>query len=600
MAQKLRENSCCRLVLAIALLTLSRVLIGQGGDLSRGRDALRSGQTAQAITLLENYRRANPSQADVYNLLGIAYGQANDNERSLAMFKEFARLEPARPEAYNNVGAAYLRQGDAAQAEAAFRQALRLSPEDLDALYNLGALLNARHGYAESRLLLGRALAREHTSGIAYEAAVAAAGCGDRSAALRILHSMQAPGGKEAVPWLKLSGMLNLDAGKLQAASTALEKVVALDADDESLYALSLVRIKANEPERALPLLDKLFQSLPASTRHVREGTLLATNGAYQQALSLYEQAAAEDPKSYDALYNVAVLKLEKFKDPNAALEAAQRVLALKPTGEVHDLLGDIYEAQRRYRDALNEYQEAVRLDPASDKFVFDLGAELLLHENFDAAEQVFHSAEERFPRASRIYIGLGATDFMKGKNAEAVTAFLKAVQLDPEFEPAYIFLGEAFAFSTERSSEVVTKLGEMAAKRPQIFGVQYYYGAALVHQMLSPPDGKQVATALKALQKAAGLQPDDSRVYYQLGEICRIQQKYMEAISYYRKSAALNPDFPEPLYKLGQTYVRMGRQEDAKQAFARHRAVLAKSAAGLYHRSSEIQSFILNIRTPQ
>ena len=572
----------------------------EAGDLSRARRALSAGETSEAIGLLETYRRAHPDQADVYNLLGIAYGRANDNDRSLAMFKDFARLAPNRPEAYNNLGAAYLQEGNDQQAEAVFRQALQLSPQDLNALYNLGALLNARHQYSKSRPLLDRALGRERTSAIAYEAAVAAAGTGDRDGALRILNSMNTPAAQAAVPWLKLTGTLNLDAGNLAAAARALEKAIDLSPDDESLYALSLVRLKTNEPEQALPILDRVFSSLPAGTKHVREGTLLATYGAYKQALALFEKAATEDTASYDALYNMSVLYLDKFKDASSALHPAQRALALKPGGEVHDLLGDIYEVQGHYREALNEYQAAVHSDPENDKFLFDLGAELMLHENYEAAQQIFRSGEERFPRASRIYLGMGATEFMQGKTEDAVGAFLKAVDLDPEFEPAYIFLGEAFTFSTVRSAEVVAKLAEMAHKKPNSFGVQYYYGAALVEEMQKSQNLENSRQALAVLRRASALLPQDARVYYQLGELFRLQKRYTEAASNYQKAATLDANYPEPLYKLGQIYVRLGRQEEAKKVFARHREVMTKVEAGLYHRSSEIQSFVLKRRTAQ
>jgi hypothetical protein len=57
-----------------------------------------------------------------------------------------------------------------------------------------------------------------------------------------------------------------------------------------------------------------------------------------------------------------------------------------------------------------------------------------------------------------------------------------------------------------------------------------------------------------------------------------------------------LDTNYPEPLYKLGQTYVRLGRPEDAKKIFARHRDVMTRAETGLYHRSGEIQSFILKL----
>src|SRR5262249_3085898 len=154
------------------------------------------------------------------------------------------------------------------------------------------------------------------------------------------------------------------------------------------------------------------------------------------------------------------------------ALDSAQHALALKNSGEVHDLLADIYEARHQYDLALNNYQEAVRLDPENDKFVFDLGAELILHENYDEAQPIFRLAKERFPHSSRIYLGLGVADFIGGKTADSVDAFLKAVDLDPEFEPAYVFLGESYSAFGARPAEVLAKLAYAAGKRPRSFGV--------------------------------------------------------------------------------------------------------------------------------
>ncbi len=569
--------------------------------LVRARQALDKDDITEAIVLLEKYRQNHSTDAEAYNLLGIAYGRAGKDEQSLAMFKEFARLAPDSPGAYNNLGATYLRQQDLQHAEAAFRHALKIAPQDVNALYNLGALLNARHKYAESRPLLDRALRHEHSSAIAYEASVATAGLGDRKAALRILASMEPPQDQSVLPWLKLAGTLNFDEGNLGEASRSLEAAAKLAPDDKELsYTLALVRLKSNQPDLAIPLLDRVYVSLPAGERATREAALLASSGAYEQAAAKFEEAIAADPGAYEAYYNLAVLRLEHLKDIDGALDAAHHALAIRNTGDLQDILGDISESQKHFGDALNYYQEAVRIDPGNDKLAFDLGAELLLHENFDTALTVFQAAEQRFPRASKIYLGLGTAQFMLGKTADSVVSYLKAVDLDPAFEPAYLFLGEAFSFADTRSEEVVKKLAYLAGRQPQTFGAQYYYGAALVKEMDQGGDLKNVAPAQLALQRAAALRPDDARVPYQFGELCRVQKRLAEAVSFYQKSSALDPEFPEPIYKLGQAYVRLGKADEAKKAFARHREVMTKAEAAVYHRASEIQSFVLKMRVPQ
>src|SRR5260370_10403222 len=163
MGRRIRSSfgsTVASLIFCVAfLLSVTGVLASQDA-LGRAHLKLDSGNVKEAIAELENEHQAPPAEADVYNLLGIAYARAGDDGRSLDMFKAVARRAPNLPHAYNNLGAAYLRKQDAEQAEAAFRHALRLGPHDLNALYNLGALLNAQHNYAESRPLLDRAVRR--------------------------------------------------------------------------------------------------------------------------------------------------------------------------------------------------------------------------------------------------------------------------------------------------------------------------------------------------------------------------------------------------------------------------------------------------------
>jgi tetratricopeptide (TPR) repeat protein len=590
----------------LALSLLLPILVGtslgqQKNPLDGVRRELDTGHSAEAIPALETYHRDHPLDPDVCNLLGIAYDRIGESDKSLRMFEEFARLAPNKPEAFNNLGAAYLRAGNPDQAETAFRRSLAIRPGAVDALYNLGALLNARTKYSESKPLLEQAFRLEHSGAVAYELAVALAGMGSKREALRVLQSSTPPKGANAAPWLKLLGALEFDQGNVAAASRALDAAVLLDPDDLELsYNLAMVRLQAGRVDAAIPLLDKSFGTLAPSAKYLREGTILAEKGFPEQALSRFEKAVLEDPNSYDALYNVAVLRLEKSGDPkdlDIALDAAQRAQAINDTGEIHDLMADIYERKKDYRNALNQYQEAARLDPANDKFAFDLGSELLLHENYEAAQTILRAAQTHNAQSARIYLALGAAEFMGGKTAESVDSFLKAVDLNPKFEPAYLFLGEAYTFSGARSKEVLDKLAYFAAKESQNFGAQYYFGTSLVVAMNNDGTLTNAKLALATLNRAAQLRPRDARVYYQMAEVFRLEKRPSDAVPYYEKAIALDPEYPEPLYKLGQAYVRLGKHEDAQRIFDRHREVMSRQQVSLDRRSSEIQSFIVNMR---
>lgn len=586
---------CCALILVFVLPAHSST---SEQTLARARQQLDSGQIAVAIHTLAEYRRLHPNNPDTYNLLGIAFSRQGNISKAVEMFREFARLSPDQPQAYNNLGAAYVRIGNTKAAVQAFRHSLALVPEDVNALYNLGALLNALHRYSTAQPLLEHALKIQESAPIVYELALATAGIGESHEALRLLEATPPPSGLQSVPWFRLMGTLYLREQNLSEAKRYLERALKVSPDDEqSLYALAVLRVKSGQAAQAVQALEQTMRQLPASDRCIRIGSILERLGASDAAIQQFVHATELDPQSSGAFYDLAVARLKK-NDVQGAREAVARSLKIRPTGEAHDLLGEICEDEGEFKKALQHYQEAARLDPANDRFIFDLGVELILHNNYSAAEMVFQIARKRFPRSARIALGLGAADYMKGERREAVAQFLDAANLDPSYESAYMFLGEATEFAGSRLPSVIAKLSYIARQEPDSSRIQYYYGAALVREMEHTGNVAEAGEALGALRRAAALKPGDPRVYYELGEIARLENQQDQAARMYQKAISLDPKFADALYKLAQIYVRQGRRKDAERLFLRQRDAVIAAKRELYRRQSEIKSFILQVRS--
>jgi tetratricopeptide (TPR) repeat protein len=563
----------------------------------RAQAELQHGRTAAAIPILEDYRKLHPGVAEVYNLLGYAYATQGNNDQAHSMFQEFARLAPNRPEAYNNLGACDLRRGDAASAEKDFRRALALKPDDPNALYNLGALLNARHDYGNARPLLLKARQHDTSAGVVFELAVAQAGTGDRKSALRTLSSQPLPSGPEGLAWLRLLGTLNLDEGRLPEAIKALQQALVLDPTDQmTLYSLGLAELKSGHIDDATQMLEKSMSSLPPAERCLKTGAFLAQSGADAQAATEFQRAIQQDPQMYDAYFNLAVVE-QRRNNINSAADVASHALAVKQTAEAYNLLGEIREQQGQYREALESLQQATRLDPMNEAFVFDLGLELILHQNDEVAAQVFTAAAQRFPNSARIALGLGATQYMTEKLDDSIKTFIKAVDLDPQYEPAYTFLGTAYLSSQNASADAPACLARVARNHMDSFTAQFYYGAALVKQMDRSGKRDEIGPAAAALRRASALRPDDGPTYYYLGEIKRLQDQTEEAVALYEKAIALDPTLTDALYKLGRAYAKLGRQEDSLRILAKHREVLSRETEALDKRMDQVKTFILAVR---
>jgi CRISPR-associated protein Csy1 len=156
---------------------------------SRAHEALR--ELPPAIADLDSALALDPSQARIWNELGILCADAGDNERAIGAFERatladagYARAwnnlgnalrtagrvaaavsaaehavsaDPAYALAWSNLGALKRDVGDDEGAEAALRRALELQPRLRSAVLTLAGLLRDRSALAEAALLFARA-----------------------------------------------------------------------------------------------------------------------------------------------------------------------------------------------------------------------------------------------------------------------------------------------------------------------------------------------------------------------------------------------------------------------------------------------------------
>src|SRR5215472_3936848 len=97
---------------------------------------------------------------------------------------------------------------------------------------------------------------------------------------------------------------------------------------------------------------------------HVRRGELPA-------AIPYLRKAFQIDPANYDNAYDLALACFETGATSEAR-QVLHDLLQRQDRSELHNLLGDIEEAEGKTIEAVREYELAARMDP-SEKNVFDL-----------------------------------------------------------------------------------------------------------------------------------------------------------------------------------------------------------------------------------
>jgi tetratricopeptide (TPR) repeat protein len=295
---------------------------------------------------------------------------------------------------------------------------------------------------------------------------------------------------------------------------------------------------------------------------HHNLGEFYIREDQLEAAIPHLEKAQVIDPSHYVNGHDLALAYLKTGRVA-LARQQSQRLLQVKDTAELRNLLGDSEEAAGNLLAASEEFQKAAHMEP-SEEHLFDWGNNLLQLRAYQPATEVLSEAIKRHPRSARLQVGLGIAQYSRGQFEDAIRAFCAAADLEPADERPYLFLGEMYGVSTELAPEVVKRLKRFVERHPTIALGHFYYAMSLwkgAPGAVPPPD---VHVHLK---KAVALDPRLAKAHFQLGVLYSDERRYPEAISALEEAVHLDPSMAQAHYRLGQAYRRTGREDLAAKA---------------------------------
>ncbi len=161
---------------------------------------------------------------------------------------------------------------------------------------------------------------------------------------------------------------------------------------------------------------------------------------------------------------------------------------------------------------------------------------------------------------------------FTEETNAQARLMFEKAIDLDPEFAPAYALLGfthlQEWSLGWSQDPQSLEQAFEMARR-----AVALDDSLPLGHQILGEVYlwKKQHEQAIAELEKTIALNPNDAEGIVGLGSILNWAGRPEEAIGLVKKAMRLNPMCPVSYFwNLGHAYFLTERYEEAIEIFKR------------------------------
>ena len=146
------------------------------------------------------------------------------------------------------------------------------------------------------------------------------------------------------------------------------------------------------------------------------------------------------------------------------------------------------------------------------------------------------------------------------GRSVQAIRAYEKVVDADPEFAGGYYNLGNLY-YDLKQYDRAAAYFQKVIALKPDFEEAHYNFGNLYY-------DTGKYDLAIERFEKVIALKPDFAEAHFQMGNALYGLREYDRAAGYFEKAVALKPRFVAAYYNVGDLYYRTGRFDAAVRAY--------------------------------
>ncbi len=396
----------------------------------------------------------------------------------------------------------------------------------------------------------------------------------------------------------ELTGLVYAALGRDEDANPYLAKAVRINPnlpDARTTLAANLVRLhRMTEAEVHLRRAAELAPETYNANHNL--GELYIQLNKLQEAVPYLNRAQEINPSAYNNGYDLSIAS-ERIGNLEQARQQLEELIRVNDTAELHSLLGVIEEKSKNYLASAAQFEKAAHMDP-SENNIFEWGTELLLHQTFEPAIEVFTAGLARYPRSSQMKIGFGVAQYGLGNFDAGAQAFLQASDMNPVDRLPLIFLGQAYDnLSPVIKDQIISRFERFVQADQHDASVRYYYAMALWRQGGDIPKPARQALVEFLLKSAAAFDASFADARLQLGILYANQNKFDEAIAQYEQALKINSENATVHYRLGQSLARTGATARAKEEFAEFERLRTQEVDAANKKSAEIQQFVYTLR---
>ena len=560
--------------------------------LQEAEDLLRQGSIDEGKKKIQEELQKNPASVDGYNLLGIVYTDERDYRNALEAFQQALKLDGSSTRALNNLGNLYVAENKLDLAEKEFRKVLRLEPGNRDGNYNLGLLLMATGSPVSAISHFQRVRPQDSATRSNLTRAYLRAG---RTAEGLQLASDLSRENKDDVQLHFTLGVLLASEKQYRAAQLELEKANALQPETlEILYNLGQAYLRTGEHAKAELVLNRALKLKSDSPE-----TLYLLAQVYQEqnrpldAMDVLVGAHKLAPQNTDIIFLLARVSMTQnyFEDAIPLLESGLKIAPQR--ADLRAALGESYFMSGKAEKAIEEFKALIELDPSPRSYVF-MGLSYRHLGQFDEARKYFEAGLHRDPHNASCLFNMGYIEEHQGNHARAEELFQAALHSNPNLPEAILELAN-LRIENKKFQEAGDLLRRyVKLSREPAAG---YYKLAMVERSLHQMDAaERDLSVFQTLSKnaPAGPYPYQHLFDYVDNRSSLSSQNRAELdLTQLTEEISKHPDQPQNLYLLAETYLKLGKFDEARSAIVQ----LDRLSAGDYRTETGVGVLLARYR---
>ncbi len=308
-----------------------------------------------------------------------------------------------------------------------------------------------------------------------------------------------------------------------------------------------------NENEKAIKEFQNILKLDPNDEDALFNlGFIYSDMKEYHKSYEYFKKLINNNPKHIEAFNNLGLLFARQGKYSDALLVYDKGIEFNPEAAVLYNNKGNVLYDMGRYEEALKNFKKAGELDPVFNERLYHLGIDSFIKGGGidDAIKKLEESAQKNINHAKTSH-DLGVAYLEKHMYDKAISAFNRALSIDPNYLSAYINMAYAYQHKED------------------------------------------YINAIKCLERAVILNPKSAKLYNTMGLLYDKLDKPEIAVKAYKKAVALDPAYANSHYMLGQLYQNRGNLEKAASEFAKHIKIHEKGplVEDAMHRIAEIKS---------